>query len=370
VAIEIVPFTPERIADVRDFNARLRAADIPYSFPESNVPTWLPPIDAGPLYQEFFLAADDRTVRGAYILKHQDFLVGGSVMSVGAFQLPLSEGIIDRAYAGVGVQLLRDAMRRQPLLYTLGIGSEHEAAARLLRAARFGLAPVPFLFKVLHARRFLREIRPLRGTRLRRFALDLAALSGAGAVGIGALQGLSSPHLPRRPVRPRELGAFDARVDDVWAAAAPTLGWAAVRDQAVLARLYDAPGNRFIRVGIDDGERLFGWAVLVATDWTDHKYFGGMRTGAIVDLLARPGSERALVAAAVDRLHAEGVDIIVTNQSLTRVCDALRHDGFLSGPSNYLLAASPALMRLTPSLDTELGAMHFTRGDGDGPINL
>ena len=111
-------------------------------------------------------------------------------------------------------------------------------------------------------------------------------------------------------------------------------------------------------------------AVLLATDWTDHKYFGGMRTGAIVDLLARPGSEAALISAAEDRLHAEGVDIIVTNQSLLPIREALRHAGFLTGPSNYLLAASPALMRLTPSIETELGTMHFTRGDGDGPINL
>ena len=368
MAIEIIPYTADRIPDVHAFNGRLRSAGIPYSFPESDVPAWLPPPGDG-LFQEFFLAADEDTVRGGYILKHQRFQVGNSVRSVGAFQLPLSEGTIDPAFAGVGVQLLRDALRRQPLLYTLGIGSEQEAAARLLKAARFGLVPVPFFFRVVDARQFLREIRPLRSSRPRRLALDAAAFTGLGTIGMAALQGRGRRRAGASP-QTVELPSFDERTDAVWTAACPSLGWAAVRDHRTLSRLYDAPGNRFIRIGIEDGGRLLGWAVVLATDWTDHKYFGGMRTGAIVDLLAEPTWERPIIDAAVDRLRAERVDIIVTNQSLATVRAGLHDAGFLSGPSNYLLAASTALMALAPPLEAELGRLHFTRGDGDGPINL
>ena len=146
----------------------------------SPIPAWLPRSADDRLYQEHFLAVDGDLVRGGYILKHQDFVVAGSVVSIGAFQLPLSEGTYDPAAAGVGVQLLRHALRRQPLLYTLGIGSYAEAAARLLMAARFELVTVPFYFRVINARRFLREIRPLRQTRLRRYAMDLAAMSRTG----------------------------------------------------------------------------------------------------------------------------------------------------------------------------------------------
>jgi hypothetical protein len=370
MAVDIVPYTAAEVARVRDFNGRLHHAGIAYRFPESEVPTWLPRSGSDRLYQELFLAADDDAVRGGYILKHQDFLVNGTVMSLGAFQLPLSEGTFDRAAAGVGVQLLRHALRRQPLLYTLGIGSDEEAAARLLKAARFEIVPVPFLFRVMHAKRFLREIRPLRRTRLRRLALDVAALSGAGTVGIGALQGLSGRSTRRRPVLVEDLSAFDQRADELWASVADSLVWAAVRDRAVLAQLYDRPDSRFIRVGISHDGLMTGWAVLLATDFTGHKYFGGMRTGSVVDLLARPGYERPLVDAVVDRLHAEGVDIIVTNQSLDPIRAGLRGAGFLTGPSNFLLAASPALVSLLPPLASDLGRMHFTRGDGDGPINL
>ena len=93
-------------------------------------------------------------------------------------------------------------------------------------------------------------------------------------------------------------------------------------------------------------------------------------TAQIVDLLTEPGWERSIIDAAVDRLRAERVDIIVTNQSLGTIRASLLDAGFLSGPSNYLLAASTALMALAPPLDAELGRLHFTRGDGDGPINL
>ena len=140
---------------------------------------------------------------------------------------------------------------------------------------------------------------------------------------------------------------------------ASAIRFGAVRDESVLARLYDRPGNRFLRVGIHDGGALRGWAVLLATRWTDHKYFGNMHVGSIVDLLAAPGYEGAVVDAAVARLEREDVDVMVTNQSFGPIREALRRSGFLVGPSNFLLAVSPALAALTGSVAENLamGAM-------------
>ena len=95
-----------------------------------------------------------------------------------------------------------------------------------------------------------------------------------------------------------------------------------------------------------------------------------MRTGSIVDVLARPGYEQAVIRAATTRLQDEGVDLIVTNQSSAAICDALRRAGFLTGPSNFLLAVGPALQAKLPPVAASVGQFHFTRGDGDGPINL
>lgn len=366
----IVPYEPAHEPAVRAFNRRLASGGVTYAFPETSAPAWLPPAAGERLWQDQFLALDGDVVRGGYILKHQDFVVAGDVLSIGAFQLPLSEGTIDRAFAPVGVQLLRDALRRQPLLYTLGIGSRSEAAARLLAAARFSIETVPFLFRVHHPRAFLRNIRPLRSSHLRRRALDLAAITGSGAVAIRLTHRLRSSRVGRRQVASDDLAAFDQGVNDVWAPASSAIRFGAVRDESVLARLYDRPGNRFLRVGIHDGGALRGWAVLLATRWTDHKYFGNMHVGSIVDLLAAPGYEGAVVDAAVARLEREDVDVMVTNQSFGPIREALRRSGFLVGPSNFLLAVSPALAALTGSVAENLAAFHFARGDGDGPINL
>ena len=370
MTIEIVPYTDQHSAEVAAFNARIHAGGVTYTFPESSVPHWLPPSASTTIYQELFIALDGDIVRGGYILKHQEFVIDGETTSIGAFQLPLSEGTVDKAFAPVGVQLLRHALRRQPLLYTLGIGGYEEAAARLLVAAQFSIEKVPLYFQVEHPRTFLRQIRPLRTTRLRRLGCDIAAVTGLGSLGIRLLQRQKATGVDRSGLEACDVEQFDASVDDVWEAASHTFAFGAIRDIEVLRRLYDAPGNRFIRVVISETGRTRGWVVLLSTHGSGHKHFGDMTVGSIVDLLAEPGYEGALVRAAVDRLRQEDVDIIVSNQSLGSVSDALRADGFVSGPSNFLFAASPGLLARIGPLQPELRSFHFGRGDGDGPIHL
>jgi hypothetical protein len=60
------------------------------------------------------------------------------------------------------------------------------------------------------------------------------------------------------------------------------------------------------------------------------------------------------------------VDLIISNQSHTAWTEALRANGFLQGPSNYLLGASKPLSALADPLSE----CHINRGDGDGPVNL
>src|SRR2546427_12364918 len=175
-------FGPQHVAAVRAFNQRLGAGGISWRFPERCVPDWLPNVNGARVYQEFFLLLEGEDVRGAYALKHQEVSVCGEIQRVGIFYLPLSEGVINPAYGLVASRLLQDAMRRVPLLYSVGMGGRGTQVARLVRAMGWPMQVVPFYFKVRHGSRFLREVRYLRRGRGGGALLGLAAAARIGAL--------------------------------------------------------------------------------------------------------------------------------------------------------------------------------------------
>jgi hypothetical protein len=375
MAIEIVPYTTPFVPAVRAFNERLRAGGVSERFGlqsflrESN--TAIERVPGSGLYEELFLAVDGPDVRGGYSLKHFDFVLDGEVASVAFFQQPLSEGTIDRRFALVGPRLLRDALGRQPLLYGLGIGGHDQAAAKLLKGARFEIANVPFLFRVEHASRFLRNVGPLRSSGARRLVADVAAATGTGRAGIWLLQHRAALRAPRAVgVTARDVASLADPADIVWPAARDGLACAAVRDGATVRRLYDDARFPFLRVVVEERGEPRGWAVCLASQRSGDRYFGDLKLGSIVDLLAAPGYELATVGAAADVLRREAVDLMVTNQTHGAVTAALRRHGFLGGPSNFLFAASPALAQRIGPIHDNLARFHMNRGDGDGPINL
>jgi len=373
--IEIVRYQADLIPGVQAFNSRLREAGVDVAFGvrtllrETNVvPARLP---GSGLFEEPFLAVEGDVVRGGYVLAHQDFRLNGEVTSVGLFRHPLSEGTVDRRYALVGPRLLRDALGRQPLLHGVGIGGYEVVAARLLETAGFSVVSVPFYYRIEHASRVLREVRILRASPLRRLASDVGAATGIGALAFGLAQRTrTSRNKPDLRSSARVFRSFGAWADDVWRASLNEIDFGAVRDHVVLAQLYDAPGNRFLKVVIEGREGPCGWAICLATQGQNHSTFGDLRVGSIVDCLVRPGYESALIDAAVERLRQEDVDLIATNQSLNTLGRALRGAGFLTGPSNFLLAASPRLADCLPSLQRDIGRMHMNRGAGHTAANL
>src|SRR5262245_43751715 len=98
MAIAIEPYTSAWVPAVEAFNHRLAdgGVDRAFQFPEAAVPAWLPKRAGQRVYQEFFLATERDDVRGAYILKFQEFSVGGRMMPIVYYHLPISEGIVDR----------------------------------------------------------------------------------------------------------------------------------------------------------------------------------------------------------------------------------------------------------------------------------
>src|SRR5215470_17866844 len=124
MAVTVQPYTEDRVAAVKAFNQRLATGGIPreFQFPESSIPYWLPPQNGRRIYQNYYLAIDGDMVRGAFILKYQDFLLNGQTRPVVYYHLPISEGIVNKAFASVGVHMLRSAMKIEPMLFALGMG--------------------------------------------------------------------------------------------------------------------------------------------------------------------------------------------------------------------------------------------------------
>ena len=363
-----MPYTEEHVAAVRDFNRRLGAGGRTDRFPESPVPEWLPRREGVPLHQEFYVAVDGGAVRGGYVLKPQLFAVDTMIAD---YRAPLSEGIVDRRYGMVGLLLLKDALKRCPLMFGLGMGGAEEPIARLFGLLKWKMVPCPFYFRVVRPFRFLRQITFLRRRASRRALMDALAFSGAGWVIIKAMQSWKA----RRATAPADLTAhevadFGPWCDSIWEEAKGAYSLIAVRDRRVLQALYPGESERYTRLKMVRDGRPVGWAVVLNTQMQQHKHFGDMRVGTLADCLAEPGEEPSVVALAARHLALRGADIIVTNQLHTAWCQALEISGFLSGPSNFLFAASPALAERIAPYDENVARAHMTRGDGDGPYNL
>jgi hypothetical protein len=367
----IAPFTDEWTGAVKAFNSRLRQAGVALQFPESPHSSWLPKLDGRRLYEEYYLALEDEQVRGAYAYKQQDFMLQGQSTNVGYYRLPLSEGSTDKRFASVGVQLLLDALRKNPLLYSLGIGSSDDALTKMLSAAGWSTCKIPFYFRVHRPARFLRNIKYLRRSRLRRIVLDLLAWCGLGTLLVGAYQALKTREHRRLPAdfQGVEEKSFGPWADQIWQTAQSNYSLIAVRDATSLNILYPA-GSRFIRLRVDAAGRTVGWAVVLNSSLDEHSYFGSMQLGSLVDCLALPGHEANVTAAAVDHLKRIGADLTIANLSHRNWCSAAEACGFLQGPSNFIFAASKKLAERLQPFDVQQHRLHMMRADGDGPHGL
>ena len=371
MSITIQPYTEAMCQEVVRFNDRLRQGGVPLNLPTSHVPAWLPKLPGRRLFQEYYLALDEsHCVRGGYTLKHEDFWIGGKNLSIADLQLPLSEVTINKAYSLVGIHLLLDALKRQPLLYGLGIGASEEPLARLLNAAGWNMVSVPFFFQIVRPAHFLRNIQYLRTSAPRRWALDLLAWSGLGWLGIKAIQGFNGRKSTCGSVRAEIVEDFSDWINVLWERSKSDYGMSAVRDANALSILYPDCKKRFIFLKVMENNTAIGWAVLLNSHWSDHKQFGNVQLGSIVDCFSAPRHAGSIIRCATNILEEQGVDVIVSNQSHAAWCKALRSAGYLRGPSNFMLATSQMLTKMLTDAGIGVGDIHLNRGDGDGPVNL
>jgi hypothetical protein len=365
--LRIEPFSKTRVPALRAFNQRLAEGGSSWQFPE-DPPEWLPRVPGSGLFQEQFLLLEGENVRGVYMLKHQQVSLRCEIRQAGNLYFPLSEGSINPEYSLVGARLFADALRRESLLFMVGGGGENTQVTRLARALGWQLHPVPFYFKVLHGARFLRQIRYLRTTRLRKLLLDLAAISGAGWVATTATRALLTRR-PRSksPLQVEVVDRFGPWADELWRGCAAFYSFLAVRTSEVLNRVYPPGRPGLFRLRITRAGEVIGYAIVHDAQAWHPEMLGEMRVGTLVDGFARPEHAQEVVWLGARTLEQRGVDLIISNQSHPAWGAALRRTGFIEGPTHCTFAAAKPLAEQIRTVDPDLRELHLSRGDGDWP---
>ena len=352
---------------VRQFNVRLAHAGVSFTFQVAQSELMHAESASDAPYQTAYVLADGSAVRGGYILKPERIFAGGEWLSAGNYQLPLSEGIIDRKYAMVGLQLIKDALARQPRLYCLGMGGTARPLPQLLKRLGWAVSEVPFFFRIEHPRAFTREIRWVRQRTRLRLLLDTAYRTGmlGGMVGLARVRRrVFGPRVPST-VSIDQVQELPSDINEIFSRLRGDYGLLCDRTAAAMRRkLPQDP--KLMRLVLSRSGKLDGWVVLTLSRLKNHTQFGNMTLGCVVDGLAAAEDVDILVAEACRRLEAGGCDLLVSNQSHPAWISALRRQGFLQGPSNFVLALSPPLA----AARTAVACAHFNRADGDGPINL
>jgi hypothetical protein len=370
MAIRIVPHGEEHRTAVEAFNQRLFQGGQARGFYVEPRPDWIPPAPGAPAWREYHLAVDqDNVVRAAYALKPQAWVIKGQPQVVADGQGPVSEGPVNPRYASLALRMLRDMVKKRPLLYSFGHGGSDEPVMNLVREAGWVLHPVPFCFRVLRPRAFLRKNALLRDDPRKRLLLDALAVSGLGSLGLRAL------HLVLRARSYQRLDstfivepAFDAWADDIWARNRDRYAALAVRDAAMMNTLVpqgDWPPGVRLRVVKD--RRTIGWAVVLHRVMKADPRFGTMHVGNITDCFAAPEHAAEIISAAVDYLRDQSVEFVYANLSHPTWVRGCHVNGFVVLPAKrFFVMAPPMAVALAPLAETTAG-LHLTNIDGHGP---
>ena len=372
--LRLEPLSAALVPAVAAFHSRLEAqGGPPYRFGTRADP----PADAvspSPGRMETWVAVDGDEVRGGVLMQHLRMDSATGRIPAVNIQLPLSEGTVDRRYSHVGTWLIRSVQRREPRVFAVGMGGMDQPLPQLLAALRWTVVPVPFFFHVHRPFRFLSGMPMLRRSAARRRLAAAAAYSGAGFMGVRLATGVRS--LLRRGVRRlrtlhvRPLEDWGPWATDIWERVQGANSLAVVRDEASLRILYPAVGDRTRCFRVDHGDRAVGWFVLLTTRMQHSAYFGNLHVGTILDAQALDGFQSDVLAAARRTLYSLRVDLSVTNQLHATWQRACEENGYWRAPSNFLFAASPALLKAAGGEGDVLARVHVTRGDGDGRIHL
>jgi len=364
--------TPEDAPALERFNARLAAGQITLQVTAS-VAALEKLVAPAPsfVYRRMLVAAQGEEVRAAMSLLHHRMWIGGEQRPFAWVMLPISEGMVNRAYSMAIIQLLRSALKETPWLLSLGVGSMEESWARIAVGLGWKQTSVPFFFHPVRINRVMGELRALRSKPLLHKGARIASTLGIGYLGsLG--QSIRYRMLKGSPgVRSRMVREFAVDADEIFERHRAGYEIVADRSSTALNAIYPADDARFRRLMVTgrDGTPQ-GWVICGVSKMENNHHFGNMTIGVLVDGFGPPERAAALLAAGVDHLIDAKVDLIVSNWSHPAWIAGARKLGFLSGPSNYLLFAPPAAATELKIEKGMLTPIHLTRGDSDGMVSF
>lgn len=373
MGIEVIPYTPDRESDVVAFNRRMHEGGTSWGWYEHAEDEWLPRRPGIKVWREHYLALekgeDGEFVRGAYALKPQEWWIRGEPKTVTDWQGPVSEGLLSRKYNTLGLRLIRDMLKRYPLLYSWGHGGDEASMLQMLRSLKWLIHPTPFCLRIVKPFNFFRKNRYLRGNSNNRMALDLLAYSGLGWAGLKLVHaGLAFAGRRAPKAEVEEVPRFEAWADELWERCRDQYPVIGLRDATTMNALLPEqgwPGG--IRLRVTQRGRDVGWVVVMDNALEGDARFGDLRVGSVIDCLASPEDANAVVAAANDFLVARGVDLIASNQAHPRWAEAFSDNGYVVLPGRRYFAASPELQKALEPFDEAQQGLHLTNLDGHGP---
>jgi hypothetical protein len=159
---------------------------------------------------------------------------------------------------------------------------------------------------------------------------------------------------------------FLSWADEIWKQSQDSYALIALRNTVVL---YPSCDERFSRIKVLRLGEVIGWTVALTTTMKEHKHFGDMQVGSVVDCLALPGEEQSVIGTITRYLEGLEVDIIVTISCISRGAVPLQRRVICSV---HQISSLRYPRRLQTNCIRHLRAsqVHMTRGDGDGPIHL
>jgi len=113
--VEFTPLDDSLVSACREFNERLRShGEPPFLLPQAHAPRRVTRSLGGVEYTHY--VALDRTgmVRGGMLLMEQRGWLQNETIRLINIQSPLSEGLFDRRFSGVALQMLRFTLARSP----------------------------------------------------------------------------------------------------------------------------------------------------------------------------------------------------------------------------------------------------------------
>ena len=321
---------------------------------------------------KFILTENEQIVVAGYTLKCQLFQLKNDLSKIGYYYNPVTAGLFNKKYNICGIMLLKDAHKKYPNLFCLGMGGYSEALPRLLSSLNWRLQTIPFFFKIYKPYSFLQNMRYLKKTKITSLLISLIKNIGIGWIFIKLFFiFISLFHIQfskTSKLAVKEIEVFDENFDSIWEEAKENYSFVAVRNRLYLKKLYSS--KRFIKLVFLEENKIVGWSIALCTNLKNHKQFGNMNLGSIIDCFSLKGYETNIIKKTSDIIKKKGADLVISNQSHVSWQNAFKRNSYINGPSNFIFASSKQLSEKLTSAEKLIDFIHLTRGDGDGPINL